>query len=290
MAHSSRVLVLGAFGLLGSSLVHHLRSSGHEVLCHSRSGHADVVAELTDEGQVAAALSAVQPDVIVNLAALTNVDECERNPPAAYRGNVRVVENVAQWIEGQRAACHLVHISTDQVYDGPGPHREDDSAPSNYYGFSKYAGELAAARVASTVLRTNFFGPSECPGRTSLSDWVTGSLRQGKTITVFDDVWFSPLTLHRLSAMLIRVVEGRPRGVFNLGSRDGMSKADFAFAIAGTLGLPSVLLQRGTSTSLRLAAYRPKDMRMDSSRFEQALDLELPTLTEEIATLKASPP
>lgn len=290
MAHSSRVLVLGAFGLLGSSLVHHLRSSGHEVLCHSRSGHADVAAELTDKGQVAAALTVVQPDVIVNLAALTNVDECEDNPSAAYRGNVRVVENVAEWIECRRAACHLVQISTDQVYDGPGPHREDDLAPSNYYGFSKYAGELAAAKVASTVLRTNFFGPSECPGRTSLSDWVTGSLRQGKTITVFDDVWFSPLTLRRLSAMLVLAIDRRPRGVFNLGSRDGMSKADFAFALAGVLGLPSELLRRDVSASMRLTAYRPKDMRMDSSRFESAFGLELPTLTEEIASLKVTTP
>ena len=152
-----RVLVTGAQGLLGSTLVPHLQACGHEVFRHGRKGDIDVGADLIDVGQVNAALDQVAPEVVINLAALTDVDECERSPKLAYLSNVLIVENLVKWIQNNGNTCHLVQLSTDQVYDGLGPHMESDITLTNYYGFSKYAGELAAATVPSTILRTNFF-------------------------------------------------------------------------------------------------------------------------------------
>ena len=275
-------------GLLGSSLVPHLKLSGHEVLSGSRSLGSDLCVDLTDAKQVSAILSATMPEVIVNLAGLTNVDECERRPQLAYLSNVRTVENLARWIRSHGDRCHLVQISTDQVYDGTGPHQEADIVLSNYYGFSKYAGELAASLVPSTILRTNFFGPSQIAGRASLSDWLLQSLRHRDPITVFDDVCFSPLSIQRLVSLIDRVVDMRLQGVFNLGSRQGMCKADFAFALADTMDLPTAAVTRGPSTQVPLKAYRPKDMRMDSSRFEDAFGIQLPTLQEELNSMKAA--
>lgn len=286
MATPCRVVVLGARGLLGSTLVRHLRDREYETLSHSSTADADVVADLTDASQVRAALAKSAPDVVVNLVALTNVDACERDPRRAYQLNVRTVENVAASMPSAPGACHLVHLSTDQVYDGTGPHREDDIAPTNYYGFSKFAGELVAGYVPSTIVRTNFFGPSESPHRATLSDWVVDSLRQRRSITVFDDVRFSPLSLTRLVSLLELVIAKRRTGVFNLGSRDGMTKADFAFTLADALGLSSEHMTRGASDRTNLLAYRPKDMTMDSSRFEAAFDATLPSLKEEIDSVK----
>lgn len=283
----TRILVTGARGLLGSTLVPHLRARGHEVVSCSRTG-ADVRADLTDTTQSSAALRQVAPKIIVNLAAIANVDKCERNPQLAYLANVRIVENLAKWMRESGASCHLVQISTDQVYDGAGPHEEGDVTLTNYYGLSKYAGELAAATVPSTVLRTNFFGRSECAGLTSISDWLLRSLVRGDAITVFDDVRFSPLSLKRLSEMLEIAVVKRQYGVFNLGSADGMSKADFAFALAEVTGLPTNTMRRGRSDEAALSARRPKDMCMDSSRFEDAFGVQLPTLREEINSMKAA--
>jgi dTDP-4-dehydrorhamnose reductase len=65
------------------------------------------------------------PDIIINLAALANVDICERHPQLAYLSNVKIVENLASSIRNLPIRCHLVHLSTDQVYDGAGPHREE---------------------------------------------------------------------------------------------------------------------------------------------------------------------
>lgn len=284
----TRVLVAGASGMLGRSLVPHLRAGGCEVVCHARSGEAEAIADLAEPAAARTLLDRIQPDVVVNLVALTNVDLCERSPNDAYRANARVVENLADWIGGRARRAHLIQVSTDQVYDGNGPHRESDVRLTNYYAYSKYIGELAAKAVSATVLRTNFFGPSDCPGRTSLSDWIVGSLRQGNPITVFDDVWFSPLSMQSLREYVMLGVEQRQSGVFNLGSRDGMSKADFAFALAETLGLPVSGMARGRSSERAFDAYRPKDMRMDSSLFAERFRVELPSLHEEIQKMRAA--
>jgi dTDP-4-dehydrorhamnose reductase len=283
-----RVLVLGARGLLGSSLLPYLQRNGYDALAHARTENGDIVADLTDPSQVTAALGKAHPVIVVNLVALTNVDECERNPRQAYHVNVRTVENIVNWMRAAGNSCHLVQISTDQVYDGAGPHREEDPSPSNYYGFSKLAGELVAGQVPSTILRTNFFGPSECPQRVSFSDWLVESLRHRRPITVFDDVRFSPLSLPRLVSLIELAMVKRQRGVFNLGSRDGMSKADFAFDLARVTGLSTERVSRGGSAQVPLLAYRPKDMTMDSSRFERAFGVTLPSLRDEIQSVKAA--
>lgn len=244
-------------------------------------------ADLTDTEQGRAVLDEVSPEIIVNLAALTDVDECERDPQRAYLTNVRIVENLANWIRKHGSCSHLVQISTDQVYDGIGSHKEEEITLTNYYGFSKYASELAAAAVPSTILRTNFFGPSQCPGRASLSDWLVRSLSGGESITVFDDVCFSPLSLQKLVEQLELVIGNPQLGVFNLGSRDGMSKADFAFTLAAVLDLPTETMRRGSSSNGKLTAYRPKDMRMDSSSYEGAFGIQLPSLREEIHSMRA---
>lgn len=281
-----RVVVLGSSGLLGHTLVPYLMTRGHKVLRHRRDGTGDLGGDLTKAADVGTALDAVAPDVIINLAALTDVDKCERSPHSAYLLNVRIVENVVRWIRLRSNTCHLVQMSTDQVYDGVGPHREDDVLLSNYYGFSKHTGELVASAVPATVLRTNFIGRSRCPNRRSLSDWIVQSLTSGEPITVFSDVHFSPLSLARLGELVELASVRRETGIFNVGSRDGISKADLAFALADALGLPTASMTRGRSDSIRLTAPRPKDMSMDSSLFERIFGVKLPTVGDVIQTLR----
>src|SRR5512141_813135 len=129
----ARILVTGARGLLGSTLVPFLSSRGHDVVCHARSQEADLRGDLSDASQVRAVLGRARPETVINLVALTNVDECERDPQAAYLANVRIVENLVAAIGTGSNAPHLVQISTDQLYDGPGPHQESAITLRNYY-------------------------------------------------------------------------------------------------------------------------------------------------------------
>ena len=278
-----KVLILGSSGLLGSTLVPFLASCGHEVKTHGRCDGAQYQADLSDLNEADGLLGKVEHEVIVNLVGLTDVDLCETQPNQAYLINVRTVENITAWIKRQESPPHLVHISTDQVYDGPGKHTEDQVTLTNYYAFSKYAAELVAANVPATILRTNFFGRSHCQKRMSLTDWIFHSISKGEPIQVFDDVIFSPLSMATLSEMIALTIRKQPVGLFNLGAHEGMSKADFAFAFADQLNLPTRTMTRATTDQVTfLKTYRPKDMRMDCAKFENGLGVKLPLLRNEI--------
>jgi dTDP-4-dehydrorhamnose reductase len=275
-----RLLVLGASGMLGSSLVPSLRDLGHEVVTHGRTQAADITSDLDDRHHAELAIASANASVVVNLVALTDVDGCELNPQNAWRINVRAAQNVA-------AAClacssHLIHISTDQVYDGVGPHAEEAGLPGNYYAQTKYAGELAALMASATVLRTNFIGASRRPGRRGLTDWLFEALLHGRLVPVFTDVLFSPLSIITLCRIIEQVAGIRPQGIFNLGSRQGMSKAEFAMAFAQALKFSVRNLEMASVEQAAFRAWRPKDMRMDSRRIEAILGRPLPLLAEEI--------
>jgi len=278
-----KIALCGAAGLLGSTLGPFLSLHGHDVMTHSRGQGAQHRADLSDVTAAYELLNKISPDCIANLVGLTDVDRCEREPNQAYLTNVRTVENIASWIRQRQMPCHLIHISTDQVYDSTQIHNEDQVTLTGYYAISKYAGELAAASVPSTILRTNFVGRSRCAKRTSLTDWLFSSLSSKTPIQVFDDVLFSPLAISTLSEMIELSIRNKPIGVFNLGSHNGMSKADFAFAFADRLGLSNSAMTRTTTVNAtQLKAYRPKDMRMDSAKFERTLGIKLPRLIDEI--------
>lgn len=274
--------------MLGTALLPHLLNCGLDVMGDIVSSTREKKPDLTNYQELARLLDLVEPAVVVNLVALTNVDECERSPKYAYLVNARIVENLARWINGRGSRCHLVQISTDQVYDGFGPHLENNATPSNYYAFSKLAGELFASTVPSTILRTNFFGPSLRADRRSLSDWLIESLAKRDPITVFDDICFSPISINCLLNLIETIIDQRHQGLFNLGSQGGMSKADFAYALADAIDLPTQSMKRGVSTQFPHKAYRPKDMRMDSSKFENIFGVKLPDLLEEIHSMKVA--
>lgn len=280
-------LITGASGLLGATLAPYLTGLGYTVLMHGKSTNNNLSCDLTDKRMTRAMLEETHPNIVINLVALTNVDKCEESPHDAYLLNVRTVENLVAGMRG-RVDPYLIQISTDQVYDSTGPSPEDEIRLTNIYALTKYAGELAASRMPSTILRTNFFGHSALPGRKSFSDWLLESLRNGDPVTVFTDVVVNPLALETLSAMIGRVIERRVEGVFNLGSRGAMSKADFAFELARIYGLSTQNMRRGSVGDTDLRAYRPRDMSMDCSRFEAAFDVALPSLQNEIRELKRS--
>jgi dTDP-4-dehydrorhamnose reductase len=279
----NKVLITGATGLLGKSLASYLKNVGHNFVTHARTGSADFLVDLADSDKSFDMLSRIQPDIIINLVSLTNVELCQDQPNLAYLANTRSVENLTNWILQTGANCHLIQISTDHLYDGNGLQSEDQIKLTNSYAFSKYAGEMAATRVPSTILRTNFFGRSKVPHRESITDWVFSSLTLGKSIQVFDDVFFSPLSMVTLAEIIDLVLERKPIGTFNLGSHNGMSKADFNYYFSDCLGLPTNNMTRIKShEAIFLKTYRPKDMRMNCAKFENLLQVQLPSLMDEI--------
>ena len=278
-----KILVLGASGMLGSRLVPYLIDQGREVLVAGRNHASGRKIDLQDEAATLAVVLSISPDVVLNLVGMTDVERCESHPKEAWQANVRSAENIAN--ASSAIGVHLVHLSTDQVYDSSPACAEANACPGNHYAITKYAGELAALSAGASVLRTNFFGISPHATRRSLTDWIFAALKARRPIKVFDDVHFSPLDMGTLCRMINKVTENRHAGVFNLGSHDGMSKADFAFAFADALALPSTYFSRVSARqSGLLKTWRPENMRMDSRHFEESFKVGLPSLQTEIET------
>ena len=260
---------------------------GCEVVTHGGHTGGDYHGDITNTSIALKILNEINPDVIVNLVGLADVEMCEKDPNLAYLTNVKVVENIVYWISIFGKESHLIQISTDQVYDGEGLHSEENVELKNYYSFSKFAGELAASKLASTILRVNFFGKSLSNNKGSLTDWIFSSLKSQKSIQVFQDVSFSPLSIGTLCKMIGLTIDKRIPGVFNLGSRDGMTKADFAYAFARELDLPISLLSKTTTGEVDfLKTYRPKNMKMNCLKFEQNFSVELPALLDEVRNIR----
>lgn len=283
-----KVLVTGASGLLGSTLVPAFREAGVEVIAHGNGRAADRNADLTDRAAARDLVDATRPDALLNLAAWSNVDRCQRDLPGAHAVNADAVGNLARALEevlGPGEGARLVHVGTDQVYSAPGPSPEDAITPVNVYGLSKYAGDLLALGARGTVVRTNFFGPSLHPARVSQSDFFLGAFREGREVTLWTDVTFNPLTMATLSEVLLDLVERRPGGVWNAGSRDPMTKRDFARALAEDSGLPLDHARDGRAADMDLAAPRPPDTSMAVAALEGLLGRSLPSFRDEIASL-----
>jgi dTDP-4-dehydrorhamnose reductase len=240
--------------------------------------------DLADRQALRALLGTVVPDVVIHAAGFTDVDACESAPQQAFAINRDLT---ASLVRALAPATRLVFISTDQVYpDTQGPHAEHEAAPVNVYGRSKLAGEQAAlAHPRTLVLRTNFFGPSLTQQRQSLSDFVVGSLSEGKSVTFFDDILFSPLHMTTLTSLIVELVARGLNGTFNAGCRDGKSKADFACAVARHKKLPTDKARVGSSASLPGRAPRAHDLRLDVSHLETCVGRSMPTWEQVIAKL-----
>ena len=279
-----KILLTGASGLLGHTLYSYLVKEGFKTirLCNQkRQGFQSC--DLTKSYETLEVFKTINPDFIIHLVSETNVDLCEENPTHSFNLNVKSAQNIGQYLKIKPTP--LINISTDQVYSKTGEQNENQALPINNYGLTKYCAEQVFSKFNSVNLRTNFFGPSKSDKK-SFSDWAITELKAQHSIKLFKDVYFSPLTMDTLSKSIYQVMNNFQPGTYNLGSSNGMSKADFVLSIAKRLELSTDHCTLINSSELDTKrAQRPKDMRMDSSLFESTFSFNLPTLNKEIQKL-----
>lgn len=286
-----RALITGAAGLLGTALVPDLDAAwecwpvGHR----QRPTHArGRTVELEDADSVRKLIGDVKPNVVVHLAALADVDACERDPERAWRSNVGITRNIVD-------ACAaignpvVVYVSTDQLYDGPGANAEDAIRPRNVYALTKLWGEdVALQRNRAIVLRLNFIG-LPVAGRPGFAGWLIESLQAQRPIRVFHDVHFNPIYAGFLAPIVRNLVESGACGVFNVGGGGaGMSKATFARRLAARFGFSDQRMTDASAGDSTLAAYRPRGMVMDVGRLTAALRRAPPTVEDSLAALHSA--
>lgn len=264
-----RWFVTGSHGQLGTALRESLEARGEPFRAF------DSTLDVADEEALAAALDeGPRPEVLLNAAAFTQVDRCEREPELAARVNAHAPGLLARLAHAR--GIRLVHVSTDYVFDGQGrrPCREDDPvAPRSVYGRTKLAGERAVGEAApdALVVRTSWvFGA----GR----NFVAAILEQGRAaaegrrgpLRVVDDQRGRPTSAWDLAEGLLALVERGATGLYHLANQGEATWWDVARAALDHAGLGAVPVDRVATADLDLAAPRPAWSVLDLARAEAA--------------------
>ncbi len=214
--------------------------------------------DVLDRNALKQVVMGTMSDVVINLAAMTNVDKCETDRLMCWNANVTLVEQLARLC--RIIDAQLVQLSTDYVFDGAkGPYTETDlPGPISYYGKSKLAAENVAlgAGVHAAVVRTNVvYGPDD--NHPDFVRWVIDALDANTPIKVVSDQFSNPTYVDDLAEAILRIVRRRRSGIFHVGGADWLSRIDFAQRIAAMFKGNADLLIPTTTEELTQAARRP---------------------------------
>ncbi|MFQ5630733.1 MAG: dTDP-4-dehydrorhamnose reductase [bacterium] len=295
-----RVLVTGAYGLLGSNLLQTLSEdyerSGMELMLRSDfalPGIEYIEGDLTDRSRIIEICKAFQPNLIFNAAAYTNVDKSETEREVCWNVNVDGVANLAY--AAKLIDARVIHVSTDYVFDGTKktPYKETDRVdPQGFYARSKLAGEnaLIASGVDYAIARTMILYGYSPGARLNFATWVIEQLQNGKPIRIVDDQIGQPTLASELAEALVKLARSGNQGIYHICGKEAMSRYDFTIEIAKMFGLDVSLIQRIKTAELNQPAPRPMHSVFDLSKLESELDVKMSTVREGLQKLKASYP
>jgi len=216
--------------------------------------------DITDGKKTLMAVTCSAPDVVVHLAAATDVDGCERDPEGAFRVNRDGTANIAEACA--ECGARMIYISTDYVFDGrTGPYSEtDEPNPLNVYGRSKLEGENAVRKRLDrfTIVRISVpFGVRREGAGHNFVSWLMEELAAGTAVRIVDDQFTTPAFMDELAEILWTLVRKDVRGLVHYGTGDRLSRYDMALEVCRTMGFSEGLVEPVETRELGLIAARP---------------------------------
>jgi dTDP-4-dehydrorhamnose reductase len=204
---------------------------------------------------------------VIHTAAMTQVDGCELDQPACKKMNVDAVAYIVHALENLQKKHpsynpHLVHVSTDFIFDGGhGPLTEDEKPnPLSYYAWSKLEAEkiVQASSLRWAIARTMLvYGIVDNASRSNIVLWVKQNLEQGKTIKVVDDQFRTPTLAEDLADGCILIAMKHAAGIYNISGKDFMSILELAYRVADHYKLDKSLITPSKSADINQPAKRP---------------------------------
>jgi dTDP-4-dehydrorhamnose reductase len=252
MNQASKVLIFGSNGFLGTYLEQSLKEAQNAFFASRQDENSFAVrnfqgeilkGELTEVG-IQRVVLLLQPTVIINCAALANVELCEKNPKLAITANSEFPKYLAK--ASTLINCKLIHISSDAVFGQPGKKFKvsDTPMPRSIYGFTKLEGEnnVLIHAPKSLVVRTNFFGYH--PIRPTLLNYFYKKFSKGEHVYGYTNVVFNPVYVVDLANALLELADSNCEGITHFVGNEEITKYEFALRILNKMGLPRNLLDK----------------------------------------------
>lgn len=285
------VLITGGSGLLALNWAATIRNRYSVVLgLHeqviSLAGVQARQIDLESVDHLVHAFESVEPQLVIHTAGITNVEKCEAEPDLAQHVNVDLAGNVA--IACAKLGLQLVHISTDHLFVGDAAFADEihPAVPINAYARTKAEAEIRVldAHPLSLVIRTNFYGWGP-RYRHSFSDVVVEALRSGKTLTLFKDVFYTPILIEAATQATHDLISLSASGVFHVVGNDRISKYEFGRKIAQEFSLDPSLIKPGLIADEASLVRRPHDMSLSNKKACALLGRNLGEVDQHIARL-----
>lgn len=286
--NNKKMLITGVSGLLGNNLAYYFKNK-YEILglynLHpvKIEGIYTKKCELYYPENVKRIISEYSPQIIIHCASLTNIDNCEIDKDSTRKINVLATRDVVEEVKNKN--IKLIYISSDSVYDGiKGNFSEENNVnPQNYYGTTKYEGELEILKAEnSLIFRTNIFGWN-IQNKKSLGEWILDNLKTNQKINGFEDAYFSTIYTMKLAEIIDISIKKKITGRYNCGSSDSCSKYEFAVKIAECFGLDKSLITPISIDDFSFKAKRGKNLILNVNKLKSALSHNPPTISESIA-------
>jgi len=263
-----RVAVIGGNGQLGTDAAEAFSREGHEVF---RLAHSDI--EVSDLGSVRGCLDRAQPQLVINTSAMHHVENCEKDPGAAFAVNALGPRNLA--LAARDTGATLMHVSTDYVFDGlkRTPYLEDDLAlPLNVYGCSKLAGEhfVRSATEKHFILRTSaIYGKSPCRAKGGLNfvELMLKLARERGEVRVVDSEFVSPTSTVELARQMVGLSVTEHYGLYHATAEGSCSWFEFAREIFSMTDTP-VSLKVASSSEFPTKVPRPQYSVLENHRLK----------------------
>ena len=287
-----RILVTGATGFLGRTLLS-LEGEAEWMGCGRRPAAEGIPyrpVDLTDRKAVTALVAELAPDWVINAAAMTDVDGCEKNVQAARQANVDIPENLAAACDATGAG--LVHISTDYVFDGKcGPYGEGDAAnPLSCYGQLKLESEGILKKMERVlVVRTLWLYGYVPQAGSNFLTWVLRSLSSGQPLRVFADQWGNPTYIRDLARALVALCGQEARGLLHVGGATFMTRWEMAREMACFFGIDGELIEPVPTRTAKLPATRPLRSGLHTDALEAVLGRRPMSFIEGLQCLAEDP-
>jgi dTDP-4-dehydrorhamnose reductase len=291
-----RIVITGSNGLLGQKIVDLFSRGNYPLMLISLEPHSvfdeEVIpyrsVDTTNRQLVRKVVDEFEPDVIIHTAAITNVDQCETERKLAWQVNVVSVENLTY--AAKLVGAHLIHLSTDYVFDGKtGPYTElDRPNPICYYGRTKLASEnlLRTSGVTSTIVRTMVLYGTGHSVKPNFALWVLQSLHDGKPIRVVDDQIGNPTLVDDLAYGILKIVELGRTGMYNIAGADLVSRYDFAIALARVFALNKKLISPMKTDAIKQPAPRPLKSGLITLKAQVDLGLKMSGMEQGLTIFK----
>lgn len=287
--NSSNLLIFGGTGLLGRNFIeNYKRNKVIHIFINNTKLNDKNLKYIYEKKEVYLKnyLVSENIDTILNFAGLTNIEKCQKYKRLSYEANYILPSKLAKI--SKEIGINYVFISTDNFRFKSKKLSESSIISSlNNYGKNKKKSEKKIIEIypKSLIIRTNFYCTSNSKKK-SFSDNIIDSIKAGRKINLFDDVFYTPIYSKFLFNYIFKLIDNKKNGIFNVSSNEIITKHEFGLKICKIFNLNKKFIDIEYLSKRKDLVKRPLNMSLSNTKLKKTLKIKVPSINHQLQIMK----